>query len=143
MRHWKRLGVVPFGQNKMFQDNAVVPTQGLPLAELQGEQRQLAEQLVRIYVDNIRAGHAEVRMQEIIDHWADTNLTWIGGTDENAVFYYRIQSPVVIIEFDHQLPVALEGPDRATRQHIHTVVRTPNGNDDGADLLRQHLAEQH
>ncbi|MCE2457847.1 MAG: hypothetical protein J4G14_08535 [Dehalococcoidia bacterium] len=25
-----------------------------------------------------------------------------------------------------------------TRNHIHTVVRTPNGNDYGKDLLRQH-----
>jgi hypothetical protein len=24
------------------------------------------------------------------------------------------------------------------RQHIHAVIRTPNGNDYGADLLRQH-----
>lgn len=29
-----------------------------------------------------------------------------------------------------------------TRNHIHTVVRTPNGNDYGRDLLRQHL-QQH
>jgi len=29
-----------------------------------------------------------------------------------------------------------------SRDHIHTVVRTPNGNDYGKDLLRQHL-EQH
>mgnify|MGYP001154557914 CR=1 FL=1 len=27
----------------------------------------------------------------------------------------------------------------ATRNHIHTVVRTPNGNDYGKDLLKQHL----
>ena len=25
-----------------------------------------------------------------------------------------------------------------SRRHIHTVVRTPNGNDYGVDLLRQH-----
>jgi hypothetical protein len=28
--------------------------------------------------------------------------------------------------------------DHRTRDHVHTVVRTPNGNDYGADLLRQH-----
>ena len=28
--------------------------------------------------------------------------------------------------------------DEPSRQHIHTVVRTPNGNDYGMDLLRQH-----
>ena len=60
-----------------------------------------------------------------------------------AVFYYRIHSPVVLIEFDHQVPVgttSINTPGQPTRAHIHTVVRTPNGNDYGADLLRQHLA---
>ena len=33
-------------------------------------------------------------------------------------------------------------PERGrTTQHIHTVVRTPNGNDYGKDLLRQHYAQ--
>ena len=30
--------------------------------------------------------------------------------------------------------------DEPSRNHIHTVVRTPNGNDYGKDLLRQHYA---
>jgi hypothetical protein len=30
--------------------------------------------------------------------------------------------------------------DTPSRDHIHTVVRTPNGNDYGKDLLRQHYA---
>jgi hypothetical protein len=57
------------------------------------------------------------------------------------VFYYRIHSPVVLIEFDHQSPVALPGPRVPGKAHIHTVVRTPNGNDYGKDLLRQHYAQ--
>ena len=56
------------------------------------------------------------------------------------VFYYRIHSPVVLIEFDHQRGIALDN-DRPARTHIHTVIRTPNGNDYGHDLLRQHHAE--
>ena len=46
---------------------------------------------------------------------------------------------MILIEFDHQTPIALgdrSGPP--TRQHIHVVARTPNGNDYGKDLLRQH-----
>ena len=31
-------------------------------------------------------------------------------------------------------------PEVPQRQHIHVVVRTPNRNDYGKDLLRQHLA---
>ena len=49
---------------------------------------------------------------------------------------------MILIEFDHQRPANLarfaKDPDRPTRQHIHCVVRTPNGNDYGKDLLRQH-----
>ena len=62
-------------------------------------------------------------------------------------FYYRIHSPVLLIEFDHQIPVALwdrkkprPGP---VKTHIHTVVRTPNGNDYGKDLLKEHLEQHH
>jgi hypothetical protein len=61
---------------------------------------------------------------------------------DDSVFYYRIHSPVILIEFDHQLPVGTRGlnPEKKpTRDHIHVVVRTPNGNDYGKDLLRQHL----
>jgi len=34
-------------------------------------------------------------------------------------------------------------PGKPTRDHIHTVIRTPNGNDYGKDLLGQHLASHH
>jgi hypothetical protein len=83
-------------------------------------------------------------MDEVRAHIADTRFGWRGGVADDAVFYYRIQSPVIFIEFDHQGPIALSG-DRGTptRNHIHTVVRTPNGNDYGKDLLRQHLESHH
>ena len=89
------------------------------------------------------AGHAKVRLQEVEKHLADTYFAWIGGTGPEAVFYYRIHSPVILIEFDHQTPVALPGPKVPGRIHVHSVVRTPNGNDYGKDLLRQHYAAHH
>ncbi len=61
----------------------------------------------------------------------------MGGFDEQSAFYYRLHSPVILIEFDHQRGIALDN-DQPSRTHIHTVVRTPNGNDYGRDLLRQH-----
>ena len=49
---------------------------------------------------------------------------------------------MILIEFDHQRPAGLRhlagDPGVPNREHIHTVVRTPNGNDYGKDLLRQH-----
>ena len=126
---------------ELFQDNAVVPYEGLRLGELDDAQRELALELVRLYTGNLRAGHAEVRLSEVVRHWDDTYFAWVGATSPDAVFYYRIHSPVIMIEYDHQTPVALDGPDGPSRNHVHTVVRTPNGNDYGKDLLRQHLLE--
>jgi hypothetical protein len=61
----------------------------------------------------------------------------MGGMHEDSVFYYRVHSPVILIEFGHQRDIA-PGNEKPWRNHIHTVVRTPNGNDYGNDLLRQH-----
>jgi len=47
---------------------------------------------------------------------------------------------VILVEFDHQSGIIYDN-DTPSRDHIHTVVRTPNGNDYGKDLLRQHYAE--
>jgi hypothetical protein len=83
-------------------------------------------------------------MAEVRKHLDDTYFAWIGGTDTSSVFYYRIHSPVVLIEFDHQTPIGIRhlmpGVKTPIRDHIHSVLRTPNGNDYGKDLLRQHYA---
>ena len=127
---------------EQFQDNAVVPYEGMRLGELDDAQRELALALISLYTGNLRDGHAEVRLTEVVRHWNDTYFAWVGDTGPDAVFYYRIHSPVIMIEYDHQGPVALDGPNGPSRNHVHTVVRTPNGNDYGKDLLRQHLLEQ-
>ena len=85
----------------------------------------------------IRYSPSTVKMDEIKGHLDETYLSWMGGFEKDSVFYYRIHSPVVLIEFDHQNGIALND-DEPTRNHIHTVMRTPNGNDYGMDLLRQH-----
>ncbi len=123
-----------------FRDNLVLDYAGLRAQELTGPQRQLLEGLISEYVGNMSEGHAKIRMEEVRKHLNDTYFAWIGGTGAEAVFYYRIHSPVILIEFDHQTPVALPGPKVPGRIHVHSVVRTPNGNDYGKDLLRQHYA---
>ena len=90
----------------------------------------------------MKEGHAKLRMEEIVNHFDDTYFSWVGATDASGPFYYRIQSPVVLIEFDHQKPIFLEG-SKPSKKHVHTIVRTPNGNDYGRDLLRQHLEAEH
>jgi hypothetical protein len=121
-----------------FRDNLVLDYAGIEASALTNLQRALLLELIAEYVGNLRDGHAAVKMAEVRAHLDQTYFAWIGDTGPDAVFYYRVQSPVILIEFDHQWPVALEGPRVPGRNHIHSVVRTPNGNDYGKDLLRQH-----
>ena len=130
------------GENEaeMMSDNVTVAYEGLPATELNATQREALLDLIGLYVGNMDDGHAAVRMDEVMAQLDRTYFGWKGSVEANGVFYYRIMSPVIYIEFDHQGPVALGqrggGP---TRNHIHSVVRTPNGNDYGKDLLRQHM----
>jgi hypothetical protein len=125
-----------------FRDNLVLDYAGIRADALTAPQRTALLRVINEYVRNMSEGHAKIRMDEVEAHLDRTYFAWIGPVSDDAVFYYRIQSPVILIEFDHQSPVALPGPRVPSRRHVHTVVRTPNGNDYGRDLLRQHI-EQH
>jgi hypothetical protein len=129
-------------QTELFRDNVVMPYAGVRANSLDARQRTLLLELISEYVGNMPDGHARVKMNEVRAHLDETHFAWMGGTDRDSAFYYRVHSPVILIELDHQTPVALPGERLPNRNHIHTVVRTPNGNDYGKDLLRQHL-EQH
>jgi hypothetical protein len=131
--------------SEAWKDNVVLDYAGLPVSALGEAQREQLLALVALYVDNMDDGHARVKMEEVRAHLDRTWFAWIGDTKSDSVFYYRIHSPVILIEFDHQRPIGLRhmmDPATPTRAHIHTVVRTPNGNDYGKDLLRRHY-EQH
>jgi hypothetical protein len=132
-------------QAEAFKDNVVIPYAGIPASKLSGPQKKALVELAALFVNNQSDGHARVKLDEIAAHLAETWFAWIGDTSPDGVFYYRIHSPVILIEFDHQQPIGttmINARGKVTREHIHTIVRTPNGNDYGKDLLRQHL-EQH
>jgi hypothetical protein len=127
-----------------FKDNVVLEYAGLAATEMTSEQREQLAGLIWEYVRNAADGQAKVKMSEVRQHLNQTWFAWIGQTSEEAVFYYRIHSPVILIEFDHQSPAGLRHihPNRPNKEHVHVVIRTPNGNDYGKDLLRQHY-ERH
>jgi hypothetical protein len=129
-----------------WKDNVVLDYAGVRASDLTDAQRKQLIDLVALYVDNMYDGHARVKMEEVRKHIDRTWFAWIGKTGPGDVFYYRIHSPVLLIEFDHQVPANLKhlakDPNGPNNEHIHTVVRTPNGNDYGKDLLRLHY-QQH
>ncbi|MBX9602102.1 MAG: DUF3500 domain-containing protein [Bryobacteraceae bacterium] len=125
-----------------FKDNLVLDYAGIAAKDLTQAQKKQLLDLIDEYVRNMKEGHAKVRMEEVRKHLDRTFFAWIGDASPGSVFYYRIHSPVILIEFDHQRPANLRhlarDPMQPNREHIHAVVRTPNGNDYGKDLLRQH-----
>jgi hypothetical protein len=131
-----------------FKDNVVLDYAGIRAADLETPARRRLVDLMHLYVSNMPEGQARVKMDQVQRHIDNTWFAWIGESQAESTFYYRVQSPVVLIEFDHQRPANLRkftaDANRPTQQHIHCVVRTPNGNDYGKDLLRQHyLAHPH
>ena len=131
-----------YNLTEAFKDNVVLDYAGARAADFRAPERKQLLDLVELYVGNMDEGHARVRMDEVKRHLDNTWFAWVGGADSSSVYYYRIHSPVILIEFDHQRPANLasmaKDRNQPTRQHIHCVVRTPNGNDYGKDLLRQH-----
>ncbi len=82
-------------------------------------------------------------MSEIERHLGDTHFCWIGDFAEDSTFYYRVQSPVVLIEFD-QCHIVACVPDQ--RRAGGSSTSTPScgrrtRNDYGLDLLRLHYEQ--
>ncbi|MEZ5234243.1 MAG: DUF3500 domain-containing protein [Acidimicrobiales bacterium] len=120
-----------------FHDNAVVPYEGVCAAELSDAQRRNLLAVAASFVGWAPEGHSNVAMGEVAAHLDETYFTWMGAVGDDGPFYYRVQSPVVFIEFDHHPGVVFDNRV-PSRNHIHTVLRTPNGGDYGHDLLRRH-----
>jgi len=135
------------GSIELMEDNAVIPYRGIRVDDLSAGQRELVIDLIGEFLSFDREVHASARMEEVVAHMDETYFgwdQWDASLGPDDLFFFRVQSPVIIIEFDHQGAIALPNSrsDIPIREHIHTVVRTPNGNDYGKDLLRQHY-EQH
>ncbi|MEU6549279.1 DUF3500 domain-containing protein [Streptomyces sp. NPDC046915] len=127
-----------------FSDNTVQAYQGLRGNALTGAQKKKLLGIVEAFAGRAKADVARVRMAEVRAHLDDTHVTWAGGTGDTDAFYVRVHSPVVWVEVDCQAPGPLAGAYGAsqggtpTQKHVHSIIRTPNGNDYGRELLRQH-----
>ena len=122
------------------QDNRIIPYEGITAADLSAVQRRNLLDLIGRYIAPLPEGPEKQRLAEIEQHLNATHFCWIGGFADDSTFYYRVQSPVVLIEFDHHCGVFLTNAEPA-KFHVHTIVRTPNGNDYGLDLLRLHYEQ--
>ena len=120
-----------------FQDNRIIPLEGVCVSEFDEAQRQKLLQTIETFIEHLPDGRRAARMKLIEHHLDETWWNWIGGCGDDDPFYYRIQSPVVMIEFDHHSGMWLTN-EQPAKFHIHTITRIPNGNDYGNALLRQY-----
>jgi hypothetical protein len=119
-----------------FQDNRVIPVEGVCAADLSPEARSRVLDVVATFVRLLPEGPRAARTREVEAHLDETWFSWIGGHCPGDVFYYRVQSPVVIAELDHHCGVFLDY-DTPQPFHVHTVLRTPHGNDYGRAWVRE------
>ena len=119
-----------------FQDNRVIPFEGVRVTDLPADAQQKALEIAESFVRLLPDGPRRARLREIEQHLGETWFSWIGGHAPGDVFYYRLQSPVLIAELDHHCGVFLDY-DTPQPFHIHTVLRTPHGNDYGRSWVRQ------
>ncbi|MGW1563023.1 DUF3500 domain-containing protein [Streptomyces sp. NPDC002144] len=123
-------------------DNIVLPYVGLPGENLRPGQRELLLALADPYLANLPDGPRAHRRAQVERYLDETHLGWIGTWEEGAPFYYRLHSPVLLVEYDNHPGIFLDN-DEPEPFHVHTIVRTPNGGDYGKDLLSQHYAQHH
>lgn len=116
-----------------YRDNRVVPYEGVRVADMAPAHQDLVLAILDQYLLYLPATARAVRREQLRAWFHETYFCWIGGYGDDDAFYYRVQSPVVIVEFDHHSGVFLTNKEPA-KFHIHTLLRTPNAGDYGQAL---------
>jgi len=106
---------------------------GLPFAKLTPKQIELLTALVAEYADDFPAPIADARMAQFKKSQSGLFFAWAGGIEKGDPHYYRIQTPLFLIEYDDTQNGA---------NHIHSVWRDYEG-DFGVDLLGEHYKTSH
>jgi hypothetical protein len=114
-----------------FRDNRIIPYEGVCVVDFTPGQKQLILDIAEQFLLYLPESARVIRKEQIRSHFGSTYFCWIGGYGDEDAHYFRIQSPVVIFEFDHHSGVFLTNGEPA-KFHTHTLVRTPNGGDYGS-----------
>ncbi|PVH92609.1 hypothetical protein DM02DRAFT_635213 [Periconia macrospinosa] len=116
-----------------YRDNRVVPYEGVKVSDMSASARDLVTAIMSEFLLYLPTEARKMRLMKTKSWYHETYFCWIGGFGDNDAFYYRIQSPVIIVEFDHHSGVFLTNKTPA-KFHIHTLLRKPNGGDYGMAL---------
>jgi hypothetical protein len=107
---------------------------GLPYSQMNDGQKKLFMQLLNVFVKNYQLGFAKRLMAKIESAGIDNlSFAWAGSLQPGAGHYYRIQGPMLIIEYDNT---------QNNANHVHTAVRDLTS-DFAEDILREHYQKEH
>lgn len=115
--------------------------EGILATDMTGEHQTVLISIISAFLTLLPPKPLESRLNQIVGFFSETYFSWIGCFSPADAFYYRIQSPVALFEFDHHSGVFLTN-DEPAKYHIHTIQRLPNGNDYGRELRKLALARE-
>lgn len=112
-----------------------IDNRGLEAKAMNAAQRAQLRKVVEVYAGNFEPGLRAARLARTEEGNGDAiRFAWAGATTRGSgPYYYRIQGPRFLIEFDSS---------QDDGNHVHTVWRDYDG-DFGRDLLRDHHAMSH
>lgn len=108
---------------------------GISYAAMTKDQQAIFMKLVQVYIHRYTKLFADNMLAELnTAGLQNLRFTWAGAQKaEGKPYYYRIQGPTIIIEYDNS---------QGNANHIHTVVRDLK-NDFGGDQLLEHYKKNH
>jgi hypothetical protein len=77
-----------------FQDNRIIPYEGVLVTEFPSEVQQLVWKTVRLALAYLPEATLEQKIAEIERSWNESYFCWIGGWGASEAFYYKMHSPV-------------------------------------------------
>ena len=111
----------------------IEPT-GISYTALQEDQKKMFMNLLNLYIDNYELGFSNTLRNKINKAGIENlSFSWAGSLKPGAGHYYRIQGPMLIIEYDNI---------QNNANHVHSVVRDLT-NDFAEDILRAHYEKEH
>jgi hypothetical protein len=111
-----------------------IEPRGISFKDLKKDQQKIFLDLLDVYVKNYEFGFSKTLMEKIKKAGIENlSFGWAGNLKYGLPHYYRIQGPMLLIEYDNI---------QTNANHVHTIVRDLT-NDFAEDILREHYLSAH
>ena len=117
---------------------AAAQNKGIVGADLSEDQRALLLALIETYAHTLAGELSDEAIRRVRESGLKgVRFRWLGSLESGGRYYYRVEGPTMILEFD-----MLADCDGCEPNHIHSLWTDPE-RDFGKDLLREHYEKHH